>query len=921
LALGLCCAVARSQDLVISGVTDRTVYTDRVVFRVPALDGFRYDVRLDGTLSETDADVVVTTVDYHELRVARTALTTGTTTNLLVRFIVRSSARGNTEWGLPPWTPYPDVPSSPAELAGAGIRLLAPTTYWAGLELPLVAWVEDSAGRAVRVNGLLGAPGLAPMAIRRGVGCGLLPAPSGQATQLQYSLQMAGLSVLHQVAVSTNLVWTPAPGGTLASDTQWPPLTTIDLTNNLTIPPGVTLTVGAGTLLRLAPAVELHVQGRLHLEGARDQPVVFLPADATRTWGGIITTSSAPAEIVAAGALFVGSGAHATWFEQNEGYSVHRQEQALLLLDGARATLTDCAFFDGHGQFGHGRDAELTMTRCVVQRFITGGEYVGGRVTLTACAFLEFPVDSPAFDDADNDGLYLTEGTHLVRDSLIGWAKDDAIDSGSGGAGSVLVTNCWIESAFHEGLAWSGEGRVTQTYDTVILNCGQGIESGWSTGSNSPDVFADHLLSLGNLSGARFGDNYDWTYHGRLRLTNSFLLYNYRDVFGLNWDDWTYRTNQIDLRGNRLTAPDPAQPENLLWDPAADGAKLAPFLTTPPGAAVGLALLNQDRQLPFSAVSDGILVGLSCFRPQPVSVTFALAGAKGELATGTLVFQPGETVKRLRLTNVDLASEELVRLRLHDPTNASFTGPTELYFHNDAGVTHRVLVPPGASWRYLDTGENAGTNWFTLEFEDLPWLTGQAELGYGEQDETTPVRSTRTDGSRIMTTYFRHAFLVADPAAHGTLELRLKRDDGGIVYLNGVEVFRSNITTGAVDYLTPASNAGDDGKQFFSTRIAPGSLRAGTNVVAVEIHQDSLTSSDISFDLELVATPAATPDRLAWKQVGGDTVLYWPDPAWQLESAPTIDGPWSSLADEPSPMPLRAADQAQFYRLARSGGP
>ncbi len=69
------------------------------------------------------------------------------------------------------------------------------------------------------------------------------------------------------------------------------------------------------------------------------------------------------------------------------------------------------------------------------------------------------------------------------------------------------MTGCWIESCFHEGLAWSGTGRVAHTRDTVVLNCGQGVEAGW----DNPDVLADHCLIAGNLVGARFGDNYDWT--------------------------------------------------------------------------------------------------------------------------------------------------------------------------------------------------------------------------------------------------------------------------------------------------------------------------------------------------------------------------------------------------------------------------
>ena len=59
---------------------------------------------------------------------------------------------------------------------------------------------------------------------------------------------------------------------------------------------------------------------------------------------------------------------------------------------------------------------------------------------------------------------------------------------------------------------------------------------------------------MDNLVGGRFGDNYDWTYTGFLRATNSLLLHNYRDVWGMNWQDWTYRTGAMNVQSNFLSA-------------------------------------------------------------------------------------------------------------------------------------------------------------------------------------------------------------------------------------------------------------------------------------------------------------------------------------------------------------------------------
>ena len=108
--------------------------------------------------------------------------------------------------------------------------------------------------------------------------------------------------------------------------------------------------------------------------------------------------------------------------------------------------------------------------------------------------------------------------------------------------------------------------------------------------------------------------------------------------------------------------------------------------------------------------------------------------------------------------------------------------------------------------------------------------------------------------NRYITTYFRQTFTVSDPR-YLSATLRLLRDDGAVVYVNGVEVFRSNMPTGAIGYRTLASSAvgGTDESRFFEVSINPARFVTGTNVIAVELHQSSASSSDISFDLQLLA--------------------------------------------------------------------
>ena len=165
-----------------------------------------------------------------------------------------------------------------------------------------------------------------------------------------------------------------------------------------------------------------------------------------------------------------------------------------------------------------------------------------------------------------------------------------------------------------------------------------------------------------------------------------------------------------------------------------------------------------------------------------------------------------------------------------------------------------TLIEQGSLWKYLDDGSDQGSNWREIDFNDDDWSSGYAELGYGDGDEMTVVEYGPDDNDKYITTYFRHMFMVDSPENIQTLSLGLKRDDGAIIYLNGNEVVRTNIPAGTTTFNTyaTATVGGNDEDTFFEWTISANEIVTGQNVVAVELHQASGTSSDISFDLELI---------------------------------------------------------------------
>lgn len=77
----------------------------------------------------------------------------------------------------------------------------------------------------------------------------------------------------------------------------------------------------------------------------------------------------------------------------------------------------------------------------------------------------------------------------------------------------------------HEGVAVSEIDTIKIT-NTVITDCNQGIEPGWSAAATR--VYVDHCVITGNNVGLRVGDEYNQQYEGNMKVTNT-VLYNNDD--------------------------------------------------------------------------------------------------------------------------------------------------------------------------------------------------------------------------------------------------------------------------------------------------------------------------------------------------------------------------------------------------------
>ncbi|MFT5155257.1 MAG: hypothetical protein ACI841_005268, partial [Planctomycetota bacterium] len=126
------------------------------------------------------------------------------------------------------------------------------------------------------------------------------------------------------------------------------------------------------------------------------------------------------------------------------------------------------------------------------------------------------------------------------------------------------------------------------------------------------------------------------------------------------------------------------------------------------------------------------------------------------------------------------------------------------------------------------------------------------------------------------TTYFRHEFNVVNPAAYSMLLLRLLRDDGAIAFLNGTQIVSTNMPAAPITYTTLAVGAMSDAEEnnFFWFNLDETLLVPGPNWLAIEVHQSSITSSDISFDAELIGTDVPLISRGPYMQLTTETSAF-----------------------------------------------
>jgi Big-like domain-containing protein/lamin tail-like protein/Ig-like domain-containing protein len=174
-----------------------------------------------------------------------------------------------------------------------------------------------------------------------------------------------------------------------------------------------------------------------------------------------------------------------------------------------------------------------------------------------------------------------------------------------------------------------------------------------------------------------------------------------------------------------------------------------------------------------------------------------------------------------------------------------------------------ALLPMNAVWKYHTNRLNLGTEWRATNYNDSAWPSGPGILA-DEDPGVLPAPgigtelSTNSPNGYVITYYFRTSFVMPETNMPGaTLSASLLIDDGAVIYVNGVELLRRRMPNTTITFTTLASQNAQDG----TVDIVPLSFTnfpPGTNYLAVEVHQGTQNSSDVTFGMSIETTHLVT---------------------------------------------------------------
>ncbi len=183
-----------------------------------------------------------------------------------------------------------------------------------------------------------------------------------------------------------------------------------------------------------------------------------------------------------------------------------------------------------------------------------------------------------------------------------------------------------------------------------------------------------------------------------------------------------------------------------------------------------------------------------------------------------------------------------------------------------------ILLAKNSTWKYFKGIREASADqpnhsaWRGAGFNDSSWRSGAAPFGYGDPPFGTWLNDMEKTSIRrgYSTIYLRRTFQIKESAQISRLEFDIDYDDGFIIWINEKEVASTNRPLGRISYDSLSSGQHESGVfEPFFIKDPQTYLVQGTNLIAIQVFNCSLISSDLKMDLEMKAVLVGEEKGLA----------------------------------------------------------
>lgn len=167
------------------------------------------------------------------------------------------------------------------------------------------------------------------------------------------------------------------------------------------------------------------------------------------------------------------------------------------------------------------------------------------------------------------------------------------------------------------------------------------------------------------------------------------------------------------------------------------------------------------------------------------------------------------------------------------------------------GTAQKTIIKNGDTWEYYDQGY-LDNDWM-LYIEKHQWKKGVTPIGYGDKKIATNISFGGDEEHKHTLKYFKKEIEIPNNEFLG-YEMRILRDDGAVIYLNGKEILRNNMPNSTITNATFAINTidGVDESEYYIAIFENSIFKKGKNTISVSVHQAYPESSDCIFSLELI---------------------------------------------------------------------